>query len=265
MAAPTDDLAPDHDANHQDHNEVMVAVPEVGRRFTGRRRVGLGDVTPFRRLRLDAVAQYLQDIATADYEDAGLPGTFAFVLRRVLVEAPVFPVLGERLTLTTFCGGLGQRWAERRTHITGDHGALVDCAALWVSIDAAGRPVRLPSGFVDHYGEAALGRTVSARLTLGRPSDRFVTMAWALRFADLDTLGHVNNAAHWQAGEELVAGRVPVRARIEYQSALTLPGPAELLSVTAADGMDVCAWLSMDGRVHSSMAIRLQAAAFNNV
>ena len=69
---------------------------------------------------------------------------------------------------------------------------------------------------------------------------------------------------HWQAGEELVAGRVPVRARIEYQSALTLPGPAELRSITAADGMDVCAWLSMDGRVHSSMAIRLQAAVSNN-
>ncbi len=241
------------------HDELMVAVPIVGRRFTGRRRVGLGDVTPLRRLRLDALAQYLQDIATADYDDAGLPGTFAFVLRRVLVQAPAFPVLGERLTLTTFCGGLGQRWAERRTHITGDHGALIDCAALWVSIDTAGRPVRLPIGFVDQYGEAALGRTVSSRLTLGRPPDRCTTVAWALRFADLDTLGHVNNAAHWQAGEELVAGRVPVRALIEYQSALTLPGPAELISTNASNGTDVCAWLTMDGRVRSSMEIRLRA------
>ncbi len=252
----------DHNDSDSDSDELMVAVPDVGRRFTGRRRVGLGDVTPFRRLRLDALAQYLQDIATADYDDAGLPGTFAFVLRRVLVQAPVFPVLGERLTLTTFCGGLGQRWAERRTHITGDNGALVDCAALWVSIDTAGRPVRLPTGFVDYYGEAAQGRTVSSRLTLARPADLSTTMAWALRFADLDTLGHVNNAAHWQASEELLAGRVPVRALIEYQSALTLPGPAELISITAPGGTDVCAWLSMDGRVHSSMAIRLAATHF---
>jgi len=245
------------------HDEVMVAVPDVGRRFTGRRRVGLGDVTPFGRLRLDALAQYLQDIATADYDDAGLPGTFAFVLRRVLVQAPVFPVLGERLTLTTFCGGLGQRWAERRTHITGDHGALVDCAALWVSIDTAGRPVRLPTGFVDYYGEAAHGRTVTSRLTLGHPPELCATTSWALRFADLDTLGHVNNAAHWQAGEELIAGRIPIRALIEYQSALTLPGPAELISVATPGGPDVCAWLTVDSRVHSSMAIRLQVPALN--
>ena len=237
----------------------MVAVPDVGRRFTRRRRVGLGDVTPGRRLRLDALAQYLQDVATGDYDDAGLPGTFAFVLRRLLVLAPVFPVLGETLTLTTFCGGLGQRWAERRTHLTGDGGASVDCAALWVSIGHDGRPVRLPAGFVECFGEAARGRQVSARLTLGGPPETVGRASWAVRYADLDTMGHVNNAAHWQAAEELLGGRTPVRALIEYQRELNLPGPAALLHdvIAGEDAQMIRGWLHADGDVRSSMAMTL--------
>ena len=46
-------------------------LPSAGRTFTGERIVRLGDVSPAGRLRLDAVARYLQDIATDDAVDAG--------------------------------------------------------------------------------------------------------------------------------------------------------------------------------------------------
>lgn len=233
----------------------IVGLPAAGRRFTARRRVGLGDVTPGARLRLDALAEYLQDVATADYDDAALPGTFAFVLRRVAVEVGAMPVLGERLTLTTFCGGLGQRWAERRTRIEGDRGALVDTAAIWVSIDGTGRPVRLPDGFVDCYAEAAGGRAVTARLVLGAPPEHSSMRAWQLRYADLDTMGHINNAAHWQAAEELLQGRPLRRALVEYASALTMPGPAELRWTEQAGSL--LAWLCDGGVVHSAVAVEL--------
>ncbi len=48
----------------------MIPRPTIGRTFTGTARVRLGDVTPKGRMRLDAVARYLQDVANDDAVDA---------------------------------------------------------------------------------------------------------------------------------------------------------------------------------------------------
>ena len=48
---------------------------------------------------------------------------------------------------------------------------------------------------------------------------------WAIRTTDLDVMGHVNNAAHWEAVEDELArrlpGRIPVAAECEYRSRST--------------------------------------------
>ena len=50
---------------------VMVPVPERGRRFTAERPVRWGDTDRHGRLRLDALARFLQDVANDDTRDAG--------------------------------------------------------------------------------------------------------------------------------------------------------------------------------------------------
>ena len=50
----------------------FVELPARGRVFRGRRRVHLGDVDAGGRLRLEALARYLQDVATDDADDARL-------------------------------------------------------------------------------------------------------------------------------------------------------------------------------------------------
>jgi acyl-ACP thioesterase len=195
--------------------------PTVGRRFSISGRVRLGDVDRSGRMRLDAIARVLQDVATDDASDAGLDRRFGWLVRRTLIDSPSPASLGESYEATTWCTGIGRSWAERRTRVLGDRGAIVEAVSLWVQVDVVtGRPTRIASDFVDAYGEAADGRVVTSRLTLpGVPDGRGPGDLWAVRRTDLDPFGHVNNAATWAFLEEVAAldesDRVG-RAEIEY-------------------------------------------------
>ena len=84
----------------------------------------LADCAPSGRMRLDALACWLQDVAYADVQDAGMDEAAVWVVRRTRIRVNRFPRFGERFDLTTFCSGLGRMWAERRTDIvTHDAGA----------------------------------------------------------------------------------------------------------------------------------------------
>ena len=238
----------------------MVPLPSVGRRYVQHRRVGLGDVDPTGRLRLDAVVGYLQDIATADAHDAEIGDVYAWIVRRTsirLADGARWPAVGEHLDITTFCGGFASRWAERRTSVSGPGGS-VEGASIWVAIDVSGRPQRLPVRFHEVFAEAAGGREVSARLKHDDMPSTALSRPWALRRTDLDTLGHVNNAAHWQTVEEALEGRAPRAATVEFRAALEWPGPAELLvDDSCADNGLLRTWLCAQQTVRSSAVVHL--------
>ena len=200
----------------------LVAPPESGRLFVGTRQVRLGDVDDRARLRLDAIARYLQDIATddtasLDLDDVEGDGS-SWVVRRTMIEVRHAARLDERLELATFCSGTGRGWAERRTSISGGHGASIETVSLWIRIDpASGRPIRLSERFLEIYGPTAGDRRVSSRLQLRRPPEHVTRRAWAIRRVDLDPLRHVNNAVHWSVVEEtLPEGSRRGRGEIEY-------------------------------------------------
>src|SRR5205823_5502115 len=120
---------------------VLIPRPTSGRTFSGTARVRLGDVTPKGRVRLDAVARYLQDVANDDAVDAIGEDAASWVVRRTQMQVDRFPVFREDLRLTTWASGTGGRWAERRTSVEGHRGGSIEAAALWVHVDAAtGRP-----------------------------------------------------------------------------------------------------------------------------
>lgn len=175
----------------------------------------LGDTSPRGRLRLDAIARYLQDIANDDATAGGLDNAMGWVVRRTAIEVLQPLRLLESVELTTFCSGVGGRWAERRTSLRGDQGGHVEASALWVHVEpATGRPQRLGADFDGLYGEAHGGRLVSARLAHGEPPAPGVTdlhggglSPFPLRFADFDVLGHVNNAVYWAMVEDVLASR----------------------------------------------------------
>ena len=63
----------------------MVDRPLAGRTFVGSRRVRLGDCSPGGRIRLDAIARYLQDLSDDDTRDAGL-AQMTWGVRRTVIE-----------------------------------------------------------------------------------------------------------------------------------------------------------------------------------
>ncbi|MEZ5145374.1 MAG: thioesterase [Acidimicrobiales bacterium] len=204
--------------------EALLEAPAAGRVHRSDRLVRFGDTSPKGRLRLDALARYLQDAAADDAVDAGIDDPFPWVVRRAVVEVHAPAAAGERLTLATWCSGTGSHWAERRVSVTGDRGAHLETVALWVHVHPrSGRPAPLVPGFDEVYGAAAAGRRVTARLRhVGAVPDGTSCRPWALRFVDFDVLGHVNNAAAWAVVEEVLADvdegpSWPRRVEVEFR------------------------------------------------
>ena len=233
----------------------FVPLPDAGRRFVASRKVRLGDASPKGRLRLDAIARYLQDVANDDASNADLSNALYWVVRRSLVEVDVPIELGETVELTTFCSGTGQRWAERRTVLRGDAGGHVEAAVLWVHVDPdTAMPKRLGEEFLEIYGSSTAGRRVRARLQLPDPSGNAAGEPWAFRFVDYDVLGHVNNAAYWGVVEEHVAGSGGrLRAELEYRAAID-PNDAVTLVASESDGVGLM-WFKVGDDVRASARV----------
>ena len=233
----------------------LVPPPRRGRVFTSGARAGLADCAPSGRIRLDALARWLQDIAYDDVEDAGVAGAAVWVVRRTRIKVARFPRFGERFSLNTFCSGFGRAWAERRTTIAaaqaGD--APVEAVSLWVHLDPSSRrPAPLTPEEIDVYGEAAAGRKVTARLRHQAPDGASEARRWTFRATECDVAGHINNAAYWQPlEEELLDGGEPheIDVEMEFRNAAQ-PGQKLVL------GDGARRWIvGGDGDVHASVVM----------
>jgi acyl-ACP thioesterase len=221
----------------------LVPRPGTGRIYETSRTVRISDADPTGRLRLDAIARFVHDVGNDDVADAGLDPNIPWVVRRSEVEVTAWPSLGERLAVATWCGGTGSRWAERRVSFESATGRI-DVATLVIHLDrATGRPAKLPAWFDETYAEAAQGRTLTTRLVLPDPPEGAASRPWAVRWTDLDVMGHVNNAVVWAAIEEEChrRGVLPADAVVEWGGALEADDAVDLV----ADGTGI--WLCVDG------------------
>jgi acyl-ACP thioesterase len=235
----------------------LVPASEHGRVFTESARPGLADCAPSGRVRLDALARFVQDIAYADAEDVGLSQSAAWVVRRTRMRVEHFPRFGERLELATFCSGVGRMWAERRTSIRGDAAGAVEVVSLWVHLDPrSGRPTPLTSAELAVWGASASARKISARLRHPAPEPTGERFPWRFRATECDLAGHVNNAAYLQPLEEELLGGGEldsIDVEIEYR-APSQPGEKLVLRagahrwIVSRDG-EACASLLIADRI----------------
>jgi acyl-ACP thioesterase len=254
-------------ADSRDHRVIVVArdasdlaapLPE-GRTFTNHRRPGFGDCAPSGRMRLDALACWLQDVAYADVDDAGLAQAAVWVVRRTRIRVNRFPRFGERFACTTFCSGLGRMWAERRTDVVaaGEREAAVQAVSLWVHLDVGSwRPVPLTEEEIGIYGPSAVPKRVSARLRHPAPDPSVARelRRWEFRRTDCDVADHVNNAAYWRpVEEELLADPAPEPQRLDTEIEYRTPAQAEEMRVL---GDGPWRWiLSPADDVHASILV----------
>jgi acyl-ACP thioesterase len=232
----------------------MVGPPAGGRVFSHAVRPGLGDCAPSGRIRLDALARWLQDVAYADVEDAGLAQAAVWVVRRARMHVKRFPRFGSHFRLATFCSGLGRMWAERRTTITqvGAEESDVEAVSLWVHLDSQGRPTPLTRGELEAYGDAAAGRRVTARLRHPPPAAVEKRFPWRFRATECDLAAHINNAAYWlPLEEEILGGSDPdaLDVEIEYR---TPAQPGEKMVLCNGDRR----WIVDEaGETHASIVV----------
>jgi acyl-ACP thioesterase len=234
-------------------------LPTAGRVFELTMRPGLADCAPSGRIRLDALARWLQDVAYADVEDAGLERSAVWVLRRNRIRVARFPQFAETFIVRTFCSGLGRMWAERRTTIelAGEAAVepVIEAVALWVHLDPADwGPMAFTQEELATYGDAAAGRRVSARLRHPAPAGAPVARRWQFRATECDLADHVNNAAYWQPlEEELLEAGGDLReldAEIEFRTPCQ---PGEKLILADAQRR----WIASPEReIHASIMFR---------
>jgi acyl-ACP thioesterase len=242
----------------------LVPEPRVGRVYRSQRTIRLADVAVDGRLRLDAMARYMQDVASDDVEDAGAEDELlTWVVRRTLIDVEQQFGADRSASLATWASGSGSHWAARRTSITGDAGGHAEAESIWVLLDrVTSRPARLPALFEELYGASGLGRKVSAKLELPPdPVPETLNVPWPIRVSDIDTLGHANNAVYWAAIEtalrseregEPTAG--PMRGVLEYRRPLDLTSSLEL--AIARDGLETSVWFVDGGDTAASAVIR---------
>jgi len=236
--------------------DPLPPLPTRGRRFEQARTAELADVDRRGRLRLDAVARYLQDVAMADVCDAGLDEP-AWIVRRTLVLVERFPRYLERLQVRTHCWSMGRFAAERRTVLTGNGGGRIDTLTLWVRLDPGnGRPAALTPSFRATYAEAVEGRTTDHELRHPPPPSGRAGRTFALRASDLDLRGHVNNAVCWAAVEEVLAARaepsVPHAFEMEFRAAIPPISHVDIVAGDAEPPRPLALWLVADGKACAS-------------
>jgi acyl-ACP thioesterase len=204
-------------------------VTELPPPFEWTARAGLGDVAPSGRVRLDTLLRWLQDAAQANVASLGFADEL-WVVRRTVLTVQRFPVYGEPVIVATRPAGLARLWAQRETTVCGEAGACVRAVAVWVHLDATGRPRPLDTDYAAAL--AVYGKpTVKPRLTHPPPADGAAQRPWAFRAADLDMAAHVNNAVYWAVLEEELGdwpAGAPLRVEVEHPAAADA-GPASVL------------------------------------
>ena len=233
--------------------DPSLPVPPVGRTFATRRRVRLADMDETGRLRLDAVARFLQDVAIDDVQETGwgLPDHLWFV-RRIRIEVRA-PFLEDREAgLVTWCSGLAAIAAGRRWSLEGDRGGRIEVDSVWIHLGPDQRPARIESFGI--YAEATGGRPVSTRLELPPPPDDAPGSTWALRSTDVDLHGHLNNAVYWHAVEDVARSEdvdlaAPLAAELDYRDPIDFADRVEL--ATSRAGATVSLGFRVGGAVRA--------------
>ncbi len=216
--------------------EALTAPPARGRVYLAQRRVRANDVDTERRLRLDGVARYLQDIAFDDLADAGFAQVHPlWVLRRTVVDVLRPARFHEDVRLRSWCSALDTRWCTKRVTVDGGDGALIETEGFWINVDATtGMPAPLSPDFLSRFTEPAAAERLRWRRWLHDQPPEGVRCTFPLRNTDFDWFSHVNNAVYWHVVEEYIERAPwllaqPHRAVVEH-----------LAPITRGEQLDIC-------------------------
>ena len=244
---------------------TLAPQPDRGPIFVKTRPVRAGDVDAAKRIRLDAVARYLQDIGNDNIETAGAIDTHPlWIVRRSVIDVIRPAIWPESLTMTRWCSAFSTRWANMRVRFDGSNGALIETEGFWIHISAeSGMPTRMSDDFMKPLEQSTdehrlKWKRVIADNAPDATAPDVIDTPFSLRVTDIDPFDHVNNAVYWQAVEEVVSTRTelrstPHRAVIEYLSPLVAGDDVVLRS--HVDGSRLTVWFLVDGALRAAAQV----------
>jgi medium-chain acyl-[acyl-carrier-protein] hydrolase len=174
-------------------------------------RVRFDESGPDGRIRTSIALRFAQDAAWQHAEALGI-GRSWYAERSLdwLVRAAQVRILapittGDRLLVTTQVVGFRRVWARRRTDVrTLDARPVATIETDWVMVDSArAAPTRIPADIIARFASAS-GRFEPHRVALPPTPPLATRMPVAIRRADLDPLGHVNNGTYLDWAEDAV-------------------------------------------------------------
>ena len=207
-------------------------------RFEATYRIRAADSGADSRVRLDAMARYLQDIAADMIEASDFHRTDPFwILRRVIIDVHRPIVAPGDVRVSRWCNATSTRWITMRQTIEGvpepapdgraaGEPGLVETESFCIKVNLEGGMSRISDEAL-----ASLNATVDETRLRWRamnsaevPADASTT-GFAARASDIDMFGHVNNAIYWQIVETEIGDHrdlidAPHRAVVEYLRAI---------------------------------------------
>ncbi|MEU4344946.1 acyl-ACP thioesterase domain-containing protein [Nocardia sp. NPDC023852] len=237
---------------------VLPEPPTEGTPFETGWPVRVADTAPDQRLRLDAVARYLQDIGYEHLEAVEEGETHrGWVVRRTVIDVLKPIEIGERVTLRRWCSALSNRWCNMRVQVCGTRGGLMETEAFLIHF---GTESGVPARMSDRFMAPMLASTTEHRLRWKAaltdpmpPADEpgVQTRPFPLRVTDIDLLNHVNNAVYLSAVEEVLADHAelksgPHRTVIEYTKPVRFGDDLQLIARRAGSSLDL--WFAVGSK-----------------
>jgi acyl-CoA thioesterase FadM len=182
-------------------------------------------------LRPSGFLRYAQDVAWQHSEAAGYDRTwYAEQRSHWLVRAVGMRLLrpvafGTTLDVSTEVIGWRRVLARRHTRfIAPDGEPCAEADTDWALVGPAGRPMSVPKAIVDTFATGALFTPL--RVLLDDPPAIVVTSTVTVRDADLDPMGHLNNAAYVDLIDAAVGHDGGLRGARAYRVEYLRPAPA---------------------------------------
>lgn len=239
----------------------MQPLPGTGPGYRRTRSVRTGDCDRGERLRLDAVARYLQDAATDHIAELGLTDTDGvWVVRRTVIDTVVPIRRGARVELRRWCSAMSTRWSTMRADIDDGEGGRIETEAFWIKFDPdTGMPARISDELEADLVAHTRQNRLRWRALLPDPVPAHAQSEhFPLRSTDIDLMQHVNNAVYLEAIEGLLARTPELRDRphrtvIEYLRPIAPDAQVHIAVDTGTDRIGV--WFVVDGVEHARAAV----------
>lgn len=256
---------------------------EGARFFEAGYRVRTDDVDQEMRVRLDAVARFLQDTANDNIDATPFGDTDPYwIVRRTIIDV-IEPISwpGE-VTAQRWCAALSTRWTNMRVRLTATHetnrfnpeprpSGLIETEGFWINVNEQGMPSRITDSALELLSETALETRLRWRsMNTDKAPDaddvELPDRPHILRVTDFDPFKHLNNAAYLEAIEDELVDHPdlvdrPHRLVIEYLRPIVPGSVLTLRRRRVGDKLEVWILLGEEKTVAATVSVTLLPSA----